>query len=191
MVVAVGVSILRSVWWHGKPPSKKKKVAKLMFWEENRFFCALLLAVSLMFYFLFIIIIMDSTNCILCPSGSISFQEFWRKSAIKIRGPFYNSGRRHGPVWDTIFVVSCAVGFIVDPLFLYIWNINDDGKCLKADKKLQTPFLALRCLVDIFYIVDYVRTLSRRRAYEAFWVTVCYRFIEAFYIAFPFPQVIY
>lgn len=121
---------------------------------------------------------------------STRLRELWRKSAINIRGPFYNSGRRHGPAWDTIFVVSCAVGFIVDPLFLYIWNITDDGKCLKADKKLQTPFLALRCLVDFLYIVDYVRTLSRRRAYRAFWVTVLYRFIVAFYMSFPFPQVL-
>ncbi|KAL6138625.1 hypothetical protein ACLB2K_063906 [Fragaria x ananassa] len=102
---------------------------------------------------------------------------------------YFISGRRYRPT-DAIFVVSCVVGFFIDPFYFYIWNINDDVKCLNAERKLWTSFLVLRSVVDFFYVVAFMRNCGTGNSGH----TSCYSlqllsFLVAFDLALPFPQI--
>ncbi|VVA25856.1 PREDICTED: cyclic [Prunus dulcis] len=67
--------------------------------------------------------------------------------------------------WNTIFVVSCVLAVLLDPLFFYIPIIKEDRKCLKLDKRLKAISFALRSLTDLFYIADLMhRILARPKA---------------------------
>ncbi|CAB4280658.1 unnamed protein product [Prunus armeniaca] len=67
--------------------------------------------------------------------------------------------------WNTIFVVSCVLAVLLDPLFFYIPIVNEDRKCLKLDKRLKAISFALRSLTDLFYIADLMhRILARPKA---------------------------
>ncbi|ONI08179.1 hypothetical protein PRUPE_5G162000 [Prunus persica] len=67
--------------------------------------------------------------------------------------------------WNTIFVVSCVLAVLLDPLFFYIPIVEEDRKCLKLDKRLKAISFALRSLTDLFYIADLVlRILARPKA---------------------------
>ncbi|CAB4301239.1 unnamed protein product [Prunus armeniaca] len=56
--------------------------------------------------------------------------------------------------WRMIFVISCVISVIVDPLFLYIPIINQDIKCIDMDKALYKTAFALRAVADFSYFVD-------------------------------------
>lgn len=56
--------------------------------------------------------------------------------------------------WRKIFVISCVISVIVDPLFLYIPIINQDLKCIDMDKALNKTAFALRAVADFSYFVD-------------------------------------
>ncbi|BBH03741.1 cyclic nucleotide gated channel 1 [Prunus dulcis] len=67
--------------------------------------------------------------------------------------------------WNTIFVVSCVLAVLLDPLFFYIPIVEEDRKCLKLDKRLKAISFALRSLTDFFYIADpMLRILARPKA---------------------------
>lgn len=56
--------------------------------------------------------------------------------------------------WRKIFVISCVISVIVDPLFLYIPIINQDLKCIDMDKALNKTAFALRAVADFSYFVN-------------------------------------
>ena len=56
--------------------------------------------------------------------------------------------------WRMIFVISCVISVIVDPLFLYIPIINQDIKCIDMDKALNKTAFAMRAVADFSYFVD-------------------------------------
>lgn len=136
---------------------------------------------------------MDAINFMFVVSMWFShFLELLRKSAIDVRQSdtlIYKSGPRHGKVWGTIFVLFSMVGFFVDPMFFYIWNINDNIKCFRSDKNLQTGFLVLRCAVDLFYFLDYLKTWSRGSAGKVSRADRLNDLRLAYSIACPWPQV--
>ncbi|VVA25853.1 PREDICTED: cyclic nucleotide-gated [Prunus dulcis] len=67
--------------------------------------------------------------------------------------------------WSTIFVISCVLAVLLDPLFFYIPIVKEDRKCLKLDKRLKAISFALRLLTDLFYIADLMhRILARPKA---------------------------
>ena len=108
--------------------------------------------------------------------------------AKKFWQAYLNSGRNYRPT-DAIFVVSCTVGFFVDPFFFYIWNINDDIKCLSADSKLRISFLVLRSVVDLFYVAAVMRNCVTQSSGHTSWVIKLLRFWGASDLTCPFPQV--
>ncbi|PRQ58869.1 putative potassium channel, voltage-dependent, EAG [Rosa chinensis] len=60
--------------------------------------------------------------------------------------------------WKIIFVISCVLAVLMDPLFLYtpIMNhdLNHEIKCLGIDKKLYNVATGLRSVTDLSYLVD-------------------------------------
>ncbi|CAB4301238.1 unnamed protein product [Prunus armeniaca] len=73
-------------------------------------------------------------------------------TAITIGGIYFLSERIE--YWRKIFVISCVISVIVDPLFLYIPIINHDIKCIDMDKELNMTAFALRAVADFSYFVD-------------------------------------
>ncbi|KAK7831756.1 cyclic nucleotide-gated ion channel 1 [Quercus suber] len=46
-----------------------------------------------------------------------------------------------GHVWNYLFLFSCVIAAIVDPLFFYIPVISDSKRCLLLEKSCGSPFL--------------------------------------------------
>ncbi|CAL9030908.1 unnamed protein product [Prunus brigantina] len=91
------------------------------------------------------------------------------KSAIEDEGHSSTSTDHPKPFLqerrNTIFVVSCVLAVLLDPLFFYIPIVKEDRKCLKLDKRLKAISFALRSLTDLFYIADLMhRILARPKA---------------------------
>ncbi|KAM5557673.1 hypothetical protein ABKV19_024838 [Rosa sericea] len=57
-------------------------------------------------------------------------------------------------MWDKIFITSCIIAVLMDPLFFYIPYIHEDNKCLGKDKTLGIAAILLRSLTDITFIVN-------------------------------------
>ncbi|KAL5568117.1 hypothetical protein UlMin_024692 [Ulmus minor] len=55
--------------------------------------------------------------------------------------------------WNIIFLLSCIIGVLNDPLFLYIPIINEEKKCLRMDEKLRNAVLVLRTITDLAYLL--------------------------------------
>ncbi|KAI5346248.1 hypothetical protein L3X38_014127 [Prunus dulcis] len=53
---------------------------------------------------------------------------------------------------NNIFISSCVLGVLLDPLFLYIPMLNQDIKCMKLDNTLMIAALVSRSFTDLFYI---------------------------------------
>lgn len=68
----------------------------------------------------------------------------------------YPSWQTFTVVWHSVFICSCVLSVLVDPLFLYIPIVNEDNKCLGLDKKLKKVVLILRSLTDVFYMVHII-----------------------------------
>lgn len=67
-------------------------------------------------------------------------------------------------MWDNkIFVISCAFAVLLDPLFSYIFLINDEKKCLMTDQKLMLAYVTLRSATDLLYTSDIIFCLWRIR----------------------------
>ncbi|KAK9225811.1 hypothetical protein WN943_010856 [Citrus x changshan-huyou] len=57
------------------------------------------------------------------------------------------------PFRNLIFFILGVIAISVDPLFFYIPVVNDDKKCLRLDKALGTTIIAIRSVLDLFYII--------------------------------------
>ncbi|XP_020413657.1 cyclic nucleotide-gated ion channel 1 [Prunus persica] len=86
--------------------------------------------------------------------------------------------------WRKIFVISCVISVIVDPLFLYIPIINQDLKCIDMDKALNKTAFALRAVADFSYFVD---LLVRLKISKTIWQSCILIDILAL---LPLPQVV-
>ena len=76
------------------------------------------------------------------------------KEIVDLEGPFVRK-------WNIIFIVSCVLSVLLDPLFLYIPIVDEDMKCLRMDKNLKIAALVLRSLTDLCYILSIVFQVYR------------------------------
>lgn len=53
-----------------------------------------------------------------------------------------------------MFITSCVIAVLLDPLFFYIPYIHEDNKCLGKDKPLGIAAILLRSLTDITFILN-------------------------------------
>ncbi|KAK9914512.1 hypothetical protein M0R45_038287 [Rubus argutus] len=84
--------------------------------------------------------------------------------------PIFNPKGKFLMIWKNVFVISCVVALLVDPLFLYIPITNQDMKCIGLDQNLKIVTLFLRSAVDLPCIVHIISQIlavssqvSRRR----------------------------
>ncbi|KAL6123830.1 hypothetical protein ACLB2K_076347 [Fragaria x ananassa] len=95
------------------------------------------------------------------------------KEIVDPEGPF-------NPKWNIIFIVSCVIAVLLDPLFLYIPIINEDMKCLRVDKNLKIEALVLRSLTDICYLLNIFLQVYRSKICSALRSGSCSSFLPNF-----------
>uniref|UniRef100_A0A1J3E718 Cyclic nucleotide-gated ion channel 4 n=1 Tax=Noccaea caerulescens TaxID=107243 RepID=A0A1J3E718_NOCCA len=54
--------------------------------------------------------------------------------------------------WNRVFLLVCATGLFVDPLFLYTIAVNDTCMCLLVDGWLALTVTALRSMTDLLHL---------------------------------------
>nr|VDD21563.1 unnamed protein product [Brassica oleracea] len=54
--------------------------------------------------------------------------------------------------WNRVFLLVCATGLFVDPLFLYTLSVNDACMCLLVDGWLALTVTALRSMTDLLHL---------------------------------------
>lgn len=54
--------------------------------------------------------------------------------------------------WNRVFLLVCATGLFVDPLFFYALSISDTCMCLFVDGWFAITVTALRCMTDALHV---------------------------------------
>ncbi|PRQ58886.1 putative potassium channel, voltage-dependent, ELK [Rosa chinensis] len=70
-----------------------------------------------------------------------------RKEFVDPKGPYIRK-------WNIVFIVSCVLAVLLDPLFLYIPTIHEDMKCVRLDKNMKIAALVLRSVTDLCYLLN-------------------------------------
>ncbi|URE31747.1 cyclic nucleotide-gated ion channel, partial [Musa troglodytarum] len=86
-----------------------------------------------------------------------------------------SGGRRRNPSsdrqakwlheWDRVFLLMCAAGLVVDPLFFYALSISSTCMCLFVDGWFAVTVTALRCMTDAVHLLNMCLQLAM--AYDA------------------------
>ena len=98
-------------------------------------------------------------------------------------------------MWDRIFLVSCVIGVLIDPLFLYIPVINEEYKCLRKDERMMIVAIVIRSITDLAYILQMaVRVGSAlkmaKKLHSSIWTGLPWSYLLLDILAIlPFPQV--
>ncbi|KAL4594946.1 hypothetical protein ACB092_12G055600 [Castanea dentata] len=110
-----------------------------------------------------------------------------------------------GHVWNYVFLFSCVVAAIVDPLFFYIPVINDSQRCLLLGKELWTAVFVFRMVTDVIYLVhialrswkDFKMCVKTRSNIFCSNTNVCasvrrcFAFLIDVFVVLPIPQVVF
>ncbi|CAI9088602.1 OLC1v1022979C1 [Oldenlandia corymbosa var. corymbosa] len=54
--------------------------------------------------------------------------------------------------WNRVFLLVCATGLFVDPLFFYTLSVSDNCMCLFVDGWFAVTVTALRCMTDALHL---------------------------------------
>lgn len=54
--------------------------------------------------------------------------------------------------WNRVFLLVCATGLFVDPLFFYALSISETCMCLFVDGWFAITVTALRCMTDVLHV---------------------------------------
>ncbi|URD72609.1 cyclic nucleotide-gated ion channel [Musa troglodytarum] len=54
--------------------------------------------------------------------------------------------------WNCIYLLACALGLIVDPLFFYTLSVSGALKCIFVDGWFAVTVTALRCMIDAMHV---------------------------------------
>ncbi|CAL0310632.1 unnamed protein product [Lupinus luteus] len=54
--------------------------------------------------------------------------------------------------WNRVFLLVCAAGLFVDPLFFYALSISDTGMCLFVDGWFAVTVTVLKCMTDTLHL---------------------------------------
>ena len=58
--------------------------------------------------------------------------------------------------WDVMFLVSCVIAVLMDPLFFYYLVINEDDKCLAFNGGLRIFAIYLRSITTLIYMMNVI-----------------------------------
>lgn len=66
--------------------------------------------------------------------------------------------------WNRAYLLACAAGLMVDPLFLYAVSVSGPLMCVFLDGWLAAAVTVLRCMVDALHAWNFVTQLRVARA---------------------------
>jgi len=68
--------------------------------------------------------------------------------------------------WNRVFLLVCAAGLFVDPLFFYALSVSDSCMCVFVDGWLAVTVTVLRCMTDALHVWNMViRMKMAKRAF--------------------------
>lgn len=91
-----------------------------------------------------------NNNCGVCSGrgrGRGGLAGFFSGKVIDPRAPWVQE-------WNRIFLLVCATGLFVDPLFFYALSISENCICLFIDGWFAVTVTALRCMTDAFHLCN-------------------------------------
>ncbi|KAL8507550.1 hypothetical protein ACS0TY_018190 [Phlomoides rotata] len=96
--------------------------------------------------------------------------------------------------WNRIFLLVCAVGLFVDPLFFYALSINENCMCLFVDGWFAVTVTVLRCMTDALHLWNvWLQFKINRRPHDggrrAYFKSKRGFFFDVFVIL-PLPQIV-
>lgn len=68
--------------------------------------------------------------------------------------------------WNRIFLLVCASGLIIDPLFFYALSISQSCMCLFVDGWLAITVTVLRCMTDVLHVWNMWLQLKMAKRYS-------------------------
>ncbi|XP_009613618.1 cyclic nucleotide-gated ion channel 4-like [Nicotiana tomentosiformis] len=89
-----------------------------------------------------------NNNCGVCSGrgrGRGGLAGFFSGKVIDPRAPWVQE-------WNRIFLLVCATGLFVDPLFFYALSISENCICLFIDGWFAVTVTALRCMTDALHL---------------------------------------
>ncbi|CAN4096949.1 unnamed protein product [Withania somnifera] len=86
----------------------------------------------------------DNNVCgVRCRGGRLT--DFFSWKVIDPRAPWVQE-------WNRVFLLVCATGLFVDPLFFYALSISDSYMCLFIDGWFAVTVTVLRCMTDALHL---------------------------------------
>lgn len=95
-----------------------------------------------------------------------------------------------GPFWNWLWLAVRIISTSLDPLFFYIFVVNDHKKCVDLDIKLAIIAISLRTIFDFFNIIYSSSTPhkhSRANAKKCFYLN---SFLKDLLSCLPIPQLV-
>ena len=83
----------------------------------------------------------------------------WRRKGVGGRSSVYwgkvlDPRAKWVQEWNRVFLLVCAMGLFVDPLFFYALSVSDTCMCLFVDGWFAVTVTALRCMTDAFHLCN-------------------------------------
>ncbi|XVF70413.1 hypothetical protein PTKIN_Ptkin11bG0159500 [Pterospermum kingtungense] len=88
-----------------------------------------------------------------------------RKSCLSLE-KVLNPRARWVEEWNRVFLLICATGLFVDPLFFYALSISDTCMCLFVDGWFAITVTVLRCMTDALYVWNMWLQLKMTKRYS-------------------------
>ncbi|CAI9756883.1 unnamed protein product [Fraxinus pennsylvanica] len=103
--------------------------------------------------------------------------------------------------WNRIFLLVCAAGLFVDPLFFYTLSVSENCMCLFVDGWFAMTVTVLRCMTDALHLWNmWLQFKMNRRHHRAIYAghrTVALRYFKAnkgflfdLFVILPIPQIV-
>lgn len=92
----------------------------------------------------------------------------WKRKFFAFFNSYFPIMNPHTKViqqWNKFFVISCLVAIFIDPLFFYLFSVEEDNKCIVLNWSLATAIAVVRSVTDFIYLLHIF--LQFRLAYVA------------------------
>ncbi|KAI3427529.1 Cyclic nucleotide-binding domain-containing protein [Psidium guajava] len=83
---------------------------------------------------------------------NILYGACWRRPSGWSLGQVLDPRSKWVQEWSRVFLLVCATGLFVDPLFFYALSISDTCMCLFVDGWFAITVTVLRCMTDVLHV---------------------------------------
>ncbi|CAI0375844.1 unnamed protein product [Linum tenue] len=102
--------------------------------------------------------------------------------------------RRVAGEWNRIYLLACAMGLFVDPLFFYALSVSDAYMCLFVDGWFALTVTALRCMNDLLHLFNlflrFTAANHRSTPGRRYYLKDKKGFFLDLFVILPIPQIV-